>query len=154
MTQQDNDWLVGQFAAAAAPAVRAGFDCVEIHAGHGYVLSSFLSPHYNRRDDAYGGSAEKRARLLVEVLRAVRAVGGAGLSDPLPHRCQRIPRERRHHARGRRESPTLASRAAATRSMSAPTATTAHRVHRGTDPRTRRRLPRFAQTIRRAVDCR
>ena len=76
MTQQDIDWLVGQFAAAAALAVRAGFDCVEIHAGHGYVLSSFLSPHYNQRDDAYGGSAERRARLLVEVLRAVRATVG------------------------------------------------------------------------------
>jgi len=51
-----------QFARPAALAVRARLRLREIHAGHGYVLSSFLSPHYNRRDDAYGGSAEKRAR--------------------------------------------------------------------------------------------
>jgi len=76
MTQEDIDWLVGRFAAAAALAVRAGFDCVEIHAGHGYVLSSFLSPHYNQRTDAYGGSTENRSRLLVEVLRAVRVAVG------------------------------------------------------------------------------
>ena len=76
MTQQDIDWLVGQFAAAAALAVRAGFDCVEIHAGHGYALSSFLSPHYNQRTDGYGGSVENRARLLVEVVQAVRAAVG------------------------------------------------------------------------------
>lgn len=77
MTQEDIDWLVGRFAAAAGLAQRAGLDCVEIHAGHGYVLSSFLSPHYNQRSDAYGGSANNRARLLVEVLRAVRAAVGA-----------------------------------------------------------------------------
>jgi 2,4-dienoyl-CoA reductase-like NADH-dependent reductase (Old Yellow Enzyme family) len=72
MTQQDIDVLIGQFADAATLAVEAGFDCIEIHAGHGYALSSFLSPHYNQRDDGYGGSVEKRARLLQEVLRAVR----------------------------------------------------------------------------------
>jgi len=76
MNQEDIDWLIGQFANAAAIARDAGFDCVEIHAGHGYVLSSFLSPHYNHRADGYGGSVENRARLLTEVIRAVRDVVG------------------------------------------------------------------------------
>jgi 2,4-dienoyl-CoA reductase (NADPH2) len=65
------------FADAALRARRAGFDGVELHAGHGYLLSAFLSPHYNRREDAYGGPLEGRARLLLETIREVRArVGG------------------------------------------------------------------------------
>jgi len=67
-----------QFAQAARRAQQAGFDAVEIHAGHGYVLSSFLSPAVNKRSDAYGGSRENRARLLCEVIRAVRSVVGEG----------------------------------------------------------------------------
>src|SRR5947209_798553 len=64
------------FAAAARNAVEAGFDAVEVHLGHGYLLSSFLSPRLNRRDDAYGGDAARRARYPREVVRAVRdAVG-------------------------------------------------------------------------------
>ena len=69
--------LVSDFSSAAERAKRAGFDGVEIHAGHGYIISSFLSPYSNQRDDEYGGSLENRARLLVEVLSAVREKVGA-----------------------------------------------------------------------------
>ncbi len=65
--------LVGDFAAAARRARDAGFRAIEIHAAHGYLLHQFLSPLANRRTDAYGGSFEKRTRLLREVLVAVRA---------------------------------------------------------------------------------
>jgi 2,4-dienoyl-CoA reductase (NADPH2) len=78
MTQADIDEVVGQFAAAAGIARQAGFDGIEIHAGHGYVLSSFLSPAVNKRSDAYGGSRENRARMLCEVIAAVRSEVGPG----------------------------------------------------------------------------
>jgi len=60
--------------AAAERAQRAGFDCVEIHAAHGYLISQFHAPFENRRTDEYGGSLENRARFGLEVLRAVKAV--------------------------------------------------------------------------------
>jgi 2,4-dienoyl-CoA reductase-like NADH-dependent reductase (Old Yellow Enzyme family) len=64
------------FASAARHAVDAGFDCLEVHVGHNYLLSSFLSPNLNKRKDEYGGPVEQRARLAREVLMAVRdAVG-------------------------------------------------------------------------------
>ncbi|MEN9736921.1 MAG: hypothetical protein RJA26_154, partial [Actinomycetota bacterium] len=58
--------LVQKFAEAAANAVEAGFDAVEIHAAHGYLLHQFLSPLSNDRDDRYGGNLENRARFLIE----------------------------------------------------------------------------------------
>lgn len=78
MTVDDIHLVVEQFADAADRARRAGFDGVEIHGGHGYLLSSFVSPKTNQRTDAYGGPLENRARFLLEVIRAVKArVGGA-----------------------------------------------------------------------------
>jgi 2,4-dienoyl-CoA reductase (NADPH2) len=72
MTQEDIDTLVELFAAGADRAKRAGIDGVEIHGGHGYIISEFLSPALNRREDNYGGSLENRARLLLEIIAAVR----------------------------------------------------------------------------------
>jgi 2,4-dienoyl-CoA reductase-like NADH-dependent reductase (Old Yellow Enzyme family)/NADPH-dependent 2,4-dienoyl-CoA reductase/sulfur reductase-like enzyme len=72
MTTADIRQLVAMFAGATERARSAGFDAVEIHAAHGYLISTFLSPAYNRRTDEYGGSLENRARLLLEVLHAVR----------------------------------------------------------------------------------
>ncbi|MFM0166088.1 2,4-dienoyl-CoA reductase (NADPH2) [Burkholderia sp. GAS332] len=71
MTESDMETTVRQFVQAARAAREAGFDAVEIHMGHGYLLSQFLSPLYNHRRDVYGGSPEKRARFPARVLRAV-----------------------------------------------------------------------------------
>lgn len=70
--------IVAAFAAAARLVVDEGFDAVEVHLGHGYLLSQFLSPAINRRTDAWGGDAARRMRLPVEVVRAVRAAIGPG----------------------------------------------------------------------------
>jgi N-ethylmaleimide reductase len=69
--------IVEQFRQGAANAKAAGFDGVEVHAAHGYLLDQFLRDKTNRRTDAYGGSATNRARLLVEVMEAVAAEWGA-----------------------------------------------------------------------------
>lgn len=68
--------FVALYASAAERAQRAGVDGVEIHAGHGYLISAFLSPYSNRRTDAYGGSVENRSRFLVEIITAIRAAVG------------------------------------------------------------------------------
>ena len=73
MTRADMDQVVADFAAATRRAADAGFDLLELHAGHGYLLSSFLTPVMNRRTDEYGGSVENRLRFPLEVLDAVRA---------------------------------------------------------------------------------
>jgi 2,4-dienoyl-CoA reductase-like NADH-dependent reductase (Old Yellow Enzyme family) len=76
MTREDMAALCLDFAHAAARAKTAGFDAVQIHAAHGFLLSEFLSPFFNQRTDDYGGSRKSRARLVLEVLKAVRnAVG-------------------------------------------------------------------------------
>jgi len=74
MTREDMDRVREDFVAAARRGAEAGFDILELHCAHGYLLSSFLSPLTNRRDDAYGGSIENRARYPLEVFAAIRAV--------------------------------------------------------------------------------
>ncbi|MBV8380257.1 MAG: NADH:flavin oxidoreductase/NADH oxidase family protein [Paucibacter sp.] len=72
--------IVQRFADTARAAQAAGFDGVQVHAAHGYLLSQFLSPLTNRRSDGYGGGIEQRARLLIEAVRAVKAVARDGFA--------------------------------------------------------------------------
>ncbi|KAK3393803.1 hypothetical protein B0H63DRAFT_444018 [Podospora didyma] len=74
MTVEQIDGLVESFQQAAERAVKAGFDTIEIHGAHGYLLTEFLSPQSNKRTDRYGGSFENRTRLLIDVIKAVRGV--------------------------------------------------------------------------------
>jgi anthraniloyl-CoA monooxygenase len=74
MTRDDMDQVRDQFVAATRMAVDAGFDMVELHAAHGYLLSSFITPLQNRRTDDYGGSLENRLRYPLEIFAAMRAV--------------------------------------------------------------------------------
>src|SRR5690606_28741078 len=74
MDRADMDRVRDEFVAAAQMADRCGFDMLELHMAHGYLLSSFISPLTNRRDDDYGGSLDNRMRYPLEVFHAVRAV--------------------------------------------------------------------------------
>lgn len=74
MTKDDIKSTVNLFKNAAYRAYKAGFDMIEIHGAHGYLINQFLSPLTNKRTDEYGGSKENRARFLKEVIRAVREV--------------------------------------------------------------------------------
>ena len=65
--------LIEDFITAATRAEKAGFDGVELHGAHGYILCAFLSPQTNRRNDRYGGSLENRARIVFEIIRGIRA---------------------------------------------------------------------------------
>ncbi len=73
MTRERIEQTISAHAAAAVRAQKAGFDCVEIHAAHGYLISQFHAPFENRRTDEYGGGLENRARFGLRVLRAVKA---------------------------------------------------------------------------------
>jgi len=77
MSREDMDDLLAHFERSAANAAEAGFDGIEIHAAHGYLLQEFLSPRSNRRGDDYGGTIENRIRFPLEVLAAVRRAAGS-----------------------------------------------------------------------------
>lgn len=77
LTGPEIEDIVERFARTAGIVVRAGFSGVQIHGAHGYLVSQFLSPHTNRRQDAWGGDPERRRRFLVEIVRAIRdEIGG------------------------------------------------------------------------------
>jgi 2,4-dienoyl-CoA reductase-like NADH-dependent reductase (Old Yellow Enzyme family) len=76
MTGDDFVRLTTAFGDAARLAIDAGFDAIEVHAGHGYLLNQFLSPYNNRRTDNWGGSLENRARFPRQVMSAVRQAAG------------------------------------------------------------------------------
>jgi 2,4-dienoyl-CoA reductase-like NADH-dependent reductase (Old Yellow Enzyme family) len=72
--------IINDFSNAVRIIKEAGFDAVEVHAGHGYLISQFLSPYTNKRKDLYGGLFANRCRFLVEVIRAVRDAAGPGMA--------------------------------------------------------------------------
>lgn len=76
LRREELDTLVDDFGRAVGLSREAGFDCVEIHAGHGYLISQFLSPYTNHRHDEYGGSLENRLRLMRRVIRRVMEAAG------------------------------------------------------------------------------
>ncbi|MGC8657768.1 MAG: NADH:flavin oxidoreductase [Desulfomonilaceae bacterium] len=80
--------LISAFADAARRAKASGFDAVQIHSAHGYLLSQFLSPAFNRRQDEYGGSIENRSRIHLEIYRAIRKVVGPEFPIMIKLNCE------------------------------------------------------------------
>lgn len=76
ISKEEINYLINSYANAAKRVKESGFDGVEIHCGHGYLLSQFLSPYYNKREDEYGGSIENRGRIVFEIYKAMRAAVG------------------------------------------------------------------------------
>ncbi len=76
MSKKEIHDLIDDFIAAAVRCQKAGVDCVELHAGHGYIIQQFLSPHTNRRTDEYGGSFDNRMRFITEIIQGIRAQCG------------------------------------------------------------------------------
>ena len=94
MEEDDIRRAIGQFATTAALVREAGFSGVELHAAHGYLISQFLSPHTNKRTDAWGGPLAHRARFLMETIAAVRAPWGMisrWVSSSTPPISRRVP---------------------------------------------------------------
>ncbi|MBT8370075.1 MAG: NADH:flavin oxidoreductase, partial [Deltaproteobacteria bacterium] len=88
MTTEDIQGVVKAYGAAAQRAQTAGFDGVQIHSAHGYLLSQFLSPAFNQRNDNYGGDIRNRTRALVEVLREIRQAVGNNYPVLVKMNCQ------------------------------------------------------------------
>ena len=88
MAVEDIQKVVNAYGQAARRAQLAGFDGVQIHSAHGYLLNQFLSPAFNRRSDQYGGDIQNRARALIEVLRAVRSAVGKDFPVLAKLNCQ------------------------------------------------------------------
>ena len=88
MTEVEITRVISAFAAGAKRAQTAGFDGLQIHGAHGYLLSEFLSPFVNRRQDQYGGPIENRARFVLEVLRAIRGAVGNDYPVLIKMNCQ------------------------------------------------------------------
>lgn len=80
MNEQDIEQVIDDFKKAVSIVKQAGFDAVEIHAGHGYLISQFLSPYTNKRKDEYGGSFENRSRFLKRILIGCKEVAGSELA--------------------------------------------------------------------------
>jgi len=76
MTKKEIEDTIATFRDAAIRAQNAGFDGVQVQAGHGWLLSQFLSPFFNRRTDAYGGSLENRSRIVLEIVKSIRQATG------------------------------------------------------------------------------
>ncbi|MGD8992150.1 MAG: NADH:flavin oxidoreductase [Desulfobacterales bacterium] len=88
MTTEDIQRVITAFAMAARRAKVAGFDGVQIHGAHGYLLSEFISPLFNQRTDEYGGSIENRARMPLAVLQAIREAVGVGFPVLIKLNCK------------------------------------------------------------------
>ena len=76
MDQTDIDKIIADFIYAAMRAQKSGFDGIQLHAAHHYLLAQFLSPHFNKRQDRYGGTIENRVRIVIEILRGIKTVLG------------------------------------------------------------------------------
>jgi 2,4-dienoyl-CoA reductase-like NADH-dependent reductase (Old Yellow Enzyme family) len=88
MTPKDILHVVKSFGEAGLRARKAGFDGVQIHAAHGYLLSQFLSPLFNRRSDEYGGPIENRSRIILEVLKSVKLAAGGDFPVFIKMNCR------------------------------------------------------------------
>ena len=104
MTRADMDKVIADFVQAVQRGVRAGFDMIELHAAHGYLLASFISPLTNKRKDEYGGAIENRMRFPLEVFRAMRAAWPAEQADVGAHFGNRLAGRRTDAARIRSRS--------------------------------------------------